>query len=168
MTAHGIFIAEGTSAPVFTTLTNGQMLIGSTGADPVAATITGSGITVTAGAGTLALTATGGGMPWIETTGTSATMVVNTGYIASNAGLVTFTLPATAAVGDSIKVRGKGAGGWSIIQNASQIINLGNTPTTVTTGHLDSTNRYDTIEMVCITANTTWSAGPPQGNITVV
>lgn len=37
-------------------LTNGQMFIGSTSSDPVAATITGSnGITVTAGAGTLAL-----------------------------------------------------------------------------------------------------------------
>jgi hypothetical protein len=168
MTAHGIFIAEGTSAPVFTTLTNGQMLIGSTGADPVAATITGSGITVTAGAGTLSLTATGGGMAWVDTTGTSASMAVNTGYVADNAGLVTFTLPAAAVIGDTVEVVGKGAGGWSIIENASQIIHFGNQTTTVTTGHLDSSNQWDCIRLTCVTTNTTWVARAAQGNITVV
>jgi hypothetical protein len=55
-TAHGILIAEGASAFTPIVLTNGQMLIGSTGLDPVAGTITGSStISVTTGAGTLAL-----------------------------------------------------------------------------------------------------------------
>lgn len=49
-----------TNTPQLTT--NGQLIIGSTGAFPVAATITaGSGITVTNGAGSVTIAATGGG-----------------------------------------------------------------------------------------------------------
>lgn len=61
LTAHSIPVMQGTSTPSYKTLTNGQLLIGSTGADPVAASITqGSGITVTNGAGTITIAATGG------------------------------------------------------------------------------------------------------------
>lgn len=62
-TAHGILVGEGAAAVTPMTLTNGQLLIGSTGADPVAAGLTaGAGITITPGAGsiTVAATATGG------------------------------------------------------------------------------------------------------------
>lgn len=55
-TAHGVLLGEGTSSIVATTAgTNGQLLIGSTGADPAFATLTSSGstITVTGGANTL-------------------------------------------------------------------------------------------------------------------
>lgn len=55
-TAHGVLIGEGTSSIVATTAgTNGQLLIGSTGADPAFATLTstGSTITVTGGAHSL-------------------------------------------------------------------------------------------------------------------
>ena len=49
-----------TNQPELTT--NGQLLIGSTGANPVAATITaGSNITVTNGAGSITIAASGGG-----------------------------------------------------------------------------------------------------------
>lgn len=60
-TAHGIYIAQGTSTPVYTTLTNGQLLIGNTGNDPTAASITaGTGITVTPGAGTITIASSAG------------------------------------------------------------------------------------------------------------
>lgn len=55
-TAHGVLIGEGSSSIVATTPgTNGQLLIGATGADPAFATLTSSGstITVTGGANTL-------------------------------------------------------------------------------------------------------------------
>lgn len=55
-TAHGVLIGEGSSSIVATTPgTNGQLLIGSTGADPAFATLTSTGgtITVTGGAHTL-------------------------------------------------------------------------------------------------------------------
>jgi len=55
-TAHGVLIGEGSSSIAATTPgTNGQLLVGSTGADPVFATLgsSGSTITVTGGSGTL-------------------------------------------------------------------------------------------------------------------
>ena len=102
-------------------------------------------------------------MTWTEVTGTSQSMAVNNGYIANNAALVTFTLPATASVGDIIAVSGSGAGGWKIAQNASQKIiwNAGGTAgvnetTTGTGGHIDSSGRYDVIYLQCIVTDTTW------------
>lgn len=110
-----------------------------------------------------------GGIAWTEVTGTSQTAVANNGYITNNAGLVTVTLPSTAAVGQIVEVAGSGAGGWRIAQNASQVINFGTAATTTgTAGRLDSVNRYDAVRLICIIANTTWTVISSQGNITVV
>ncbi len=152
-------------------LTNGQVIVGSTGATPVAATITGgTGITVTNGAGTITIASNQIDPVWNVVSGTTQTMVINNGYIANNASLVTLTLPSTAAVGSEVNVVGLGAGGWKIAQNASQLIHLGDAVTTTGTGgSLASTNQYDAIHLVCVVANTTWTCvNGPQGNITVV
>lgn len=110
-----------------------------------------------------------GGLTWNEVTGTSVSAAVNNAYILNNAGLVTLTIPTTAAVGDVIKVVGKGAGGWTIAQNASENINFGNvTTTTGTGGSLSSSLRYDCVELVCTVANTTWTVTSSIGNITYV
>ena len=151
--------------------TNGQIPIGSTGTTPVLATITaGSGISVTNAAGSITIAATGGsGFTWTEVTGTSQAMAVNNGYIANNAGLVTLTLPATAAVGDVVRVTGKGAGGWLIAQNSGQTIYFGTSTTTPGVGgSLASTQRRDGVELVCVTANNDWNVLSAQGNLTVV
>ena len=64
----------------------------------------------------------GGSMPWVSATA-DTTAASNTGYLAnSNTALVTFTLPATPAVGDVFKISGAGVGGWKIAQNAGQSI----------------------------------------------
>jgi hypothetical protein len=90
--------------------------------------------------------------------GTSQSAAVDNAYIANNAGLVTVTLPSTAAVGSLIEVMGLGAGGWKVAQNASQLIHVvGSVTTTGTGGSLASTNQYDTIILRCIVANTTWT-----------
>lgn len=108
-------------------------------------------------------------MTWNEVTGTSQSMAVNNAYVANNAGLVTLTLPATAVLGDRVKIVGKGAGGWRIAQNSGQVIHFGNQDTTSGVGgRLDSTNRYDNVELVCITANTDWAIISSIGNIGVV
>ena len=110
-----------------------------------------------------------GGLTWNEETGTSSTMSVANGYIANNAALVTFTLPTTASVGDIIRVTGKGAGGWKIAQNASEIIHFGVVDsTTGTGGSLASTETYDSVELVCIVANNEWVVISSVGNITIV
>lgn len=109
------------------------------------------------------------GITWTEVTGTSQSAAINSGYITNNAGLVTVTLPSTAAVGSIVEVAGKGAGGWKIAQNASGQIHFGNQNTTSGTGgSLASTLTYDSIRLVCSTANNEWVVLSVQGNITVI
>jgi hypothetical protein len=111
----------------------------------------------------------GGGLAWVEVTGTSQSASINSGYIANNAALVTVTLPTTAAVGSVVIVTGKGAGGWKIAQNASEIIHFGNKDTTTGTGgSLASTHRRDSVELVCVVADTEWNVINSVGNITYV
>ncbi|MDD3088183.1 MAG: hypothetical protein PHP89_06435, partial [Candidatus Omnitrophica bacterium] len=57
LTDHGVLLGSGTDPiTALGAMTNGQLVIGSTGADPVVASITdGEGITTTAGAGTLTI-----------------------------------------------------------------------------------------------------------------
>lgn len=152
-------------------LTDGQLLIGDTaGVSPVAATLTaGTGITITNAAGSITIDATGMGVTWNEETGTSASMAIGNGYIANNASLVTLTLPATAAIGDTVQVVGKGAGLFRIAQNAGQTIHYVDTDTTTGAGgSLTAIEQYAAIEIVCITANTDWAVLDSAGNYTVV
>lgn len=131
----------------------------------------GANITITPAANTITIAATPAfaPFPWTVVSGTSQALAINNGYEANNAALVTLTLPATAAFGSTIKIMGKGAGGWKVAQNASQIIFLGSsTTTTGTGGSLASTNRRDCIEMVCSTTDTEWTVVDSIGNITVV
>jgi hypothetical protein len=164
-------VTDTSGVPSWTSsMTNGQVLIGSTGATPVPATITGAaGITVTNAAGSITISGGGGGYTWTEVTGTSQTMAANNGYITNNPALVTLTLPTTAALGTTLSIAGKGAGGWKIAQNAGQEIFFGSSATTIgVTGYLQSTQQFDSIELLCITADTQWTViTGPQGAITV-
>lgn len=172
LTQHSILLGGSSNAiSNLGVLTDGQVPIGSTGADPVAAVITGSGvITVTTGAGSINISTAGGGMTWVVSTGPTQAMSVDTGYIANDASeVLVFTLPLTAAVGSQLIVAGLGADGWEIDQNASQLIHLGSLVTTTGTGgSLASTNAFDGVTLVCEVANTTWSVESVIGNITVV
>jgi hypothetical protein len=169
LTQNGIVIGGGTSAATSQVLTDGQLLIGSTGLAPVATTITaGAGIAVTNAAGSITIAATGGAA-WTVVTAASQTMAPGQAYIANNAGLLTFTLPTTASVGTEIAVSGFGAGGWLIAQNAGQTIHFGNTDTTAGAGgSLASTNRYDQIDLLCVVADSEWVVLTAVGNLTVV
>jgi len=107
---------------------------------------------------------------WTEVTlGGPTQMEVNNGYIPNNAGVVGLTLPVTAILGDVIKVDGKGAGGWNILQNAGQTIHfLSQDTTSGAGGSLSSTNRYNCITLRCITSNTDFVVEAITGNLTVV
>lgn len=151
-------------------MVNGDLIIGSTGAIPVRASLSaGSGISISKGAGSITISGTGAGIGYTEVTGASQLMVADSGYVANN-GLVTLTLPVLAAFGTAISVIGKGAGGWLIAQNALQIIHVGSSASTPGVGgSVASTNRYDSINLICTVANTEWTTvGAPQGVLTVI
>ena len=96
-------------------------------------------------------------------------MSVNNGYIANNAGLITFTLPTTAALGDIVKIVGKGAGSFKVAQNASENIGYGDlVSTTGTGGSIEANEQYNSIELTCITANTNWIVSESTGNFTII
>lgn len=137
---------------------------------PLASLGTSGYVLTSNGAGALPTwqAAGGGGITWTEVTGTSQSAAVNNGYIANNASLVTITLPATAALGSTVRVVGNGAGLWKLLANTGQTIHFGNTNSTVA-GYVSSSQRYDCIEVLCTVANTEWtvSNGPMGGNFTV-
>jgi hypothetical protein len=86
--------------------------------------------------------------------------------VISNASQTTVSLPATAAVGSVISVQGKGAAGWILGANTGQVINYGSSPTSAT-GSLTSTNQFDAVTVVCITANSVWGVSQSIGTLTV-
>jgi hypothetical protein len=107
---------------------------------------------------------------WNDVAAATQTLAANNGYVSDDGATpVTFTLPATAALGSIIEVAGKGSGGWTIAQLAGQQINFGNRQSTLGVGgSLSSTNQYDYVKLLCITANTTYNVIGGVGNITVV
>ncbi len=62
---------------------------------------------------------------WQAVAGPSQQAQPNTGYIVTNATLVTLTLPPAPSVGDVVRVSAPGAGGWKMAQNAGQSIFAG-------------------------------------------
>lgn len=172
LTNHAILVGAAANGITSILLTDGQVAIGSTGADPTAATLTaGTGITVTPGAGSITIASTGGGMTWSVITA-DQTAAVNNGYICNKAGLLTLTLPTTAAVGDKIGITGINTDlGWKIAQNANQQIFFGITSTTLgVAGSLASTKTRDTIFLLCVVAgaSTVYNVIDSIGNITIV
>lgn len=171
VTQHSVLIGGSSNAITSLALTNGQLAIGNTGNDPSAATLTaGTGVTIANASGSITINAVGGALTWTVVTGTSASAAVNNGYIANNAGLVTVTLPAVSAVGDTVAVTGiNNATGWKVGQNAGNQIFFGSASTTSGTGgSLASTATRDTVYLVCMVANGAWNVVGSIGNITVV
>ena len=171
-TAHTLPVAEGSSNFNFLgPLTNGQLLIGSTGLDPSPSTLTaGPGISIVNGAGSVTISGTASSIGWNIVTSTTP-MVAENGYITNSASSIALTLPTTAVVGSALAIIGSNTGGWSIAQNASQNIRIGNQITTTGTGgSITSVTQGDSIYLVCTVANTSWiSLGAPQAaSLTIV
>lgn len=197
LTDGGVLIGAGAGAiEALAVGATGTILTGVTGANPawttatypatategdlICASAANTFTVLSAGTATYVLTANGagaaptwqaaggGGITWSEATGATQAMAVDNGYIANNGAQVVFTLPDTAALGKVLRVAGKGAGGWKIEQNAGETIYFGTTATTTgVTGYLESTEVYDAIELLCITADTDWVVLSTLGNITV-
>jgi hypothetical protein len=103
---------------------------------------------------------------WTEVTAASVNAAVQNGYILNNAGLLTVNLPGTCAVGDEIRLAGKGAGLYVVDAPAGDTIHYGNQDTS-SGGTLTATNRYDSIHLLCTAANSEWTVLNSVGNFTV-
>lgn len=74
-TAHGIMVAEGASAVALKVLTDGQLLIGSTGNDPVGATLTaGTNIGISSAPGSITINSTAVGVSVFSQSGAVVTI----------------------------------------------------------------------------------------------
>ena len=166
-------VLYGTAGVVGSTaaLTNGQLLIGNTGNPPSVASISaGAGIAITNGAGTITIASTA--MSFVFTPiAADGAMTTNVRYLNTKAALLSLSLPAVSAQGDTMILQGGNAGttGWIITQAANQQILVGNTNTTLGAGGtLASTNKGDEVSLVCVTANLEWRVFGMVGNLTVV
>ena len=151
-----VIVGDGSGAPTLLTVgSNDDVLTADSGE--------ASGVKWAASGGAVGITS------WVEETTTSRSLLVNQGVIGNNAGTITMTLPATAALGDIIRITQKGAGAIAIAQNAGQTIHFGSSDTTTGAGgSCTSTADNDTIELVCCTANTNFQVLSSQGSWTVV
>jgi hypothetical protein len=91
-------------------------------------------------------------------TGIAQTVEINSRYIPTNVALTTFQLPANASVGTRVTIAGQGTGGWILLTDLTsglQTIEIGDVGMSATTS-VASSSRYDSIEILCVLANTTW------------
>jgi len=148
--------------------TDGQIPIGSSIGNPTSATITaGTNVTVTNGHNTITIAATGGAFATVNQTTGTVTMAAFTRYITNDASQVVYTIPATAAIGDTFIIIGThvGAAGWQIQANTGQTVYYGIYATS-SAGTLTSNNQYDCVTITCTTANVSFTAYATQGNLT--
>lgn len=145
--------------PTWLALTDGQVVVGSSAGAPVAATLTaGTGIAITNGNNSISIATTGGGQTWSTITAATLSAAVNNSYVINHASTpCVVTLPATAALGSKIGLRGlAGSGGWTATANTSQTIQFGNQSSS-SAGSWSSTDAGDSCDLECIVANTTWT-----------
>lgn len=167
-TVIGAWDVDGGSLTPFITLTanNTPTCVLASG---VTGTTQAPGTSDTTLATTAFVAAAGGGLSYVNQNTSSVTMAPNTTYGCNNgASLITFTLPAAATAGQVFEIVGNSSGGWTLVYGSGQSVRFGNIITTTTTGSLSSSNRGDCIKIICIVANTTFSAYSSVGNITWV
>jgi hypothetical protein len=123
-TQYGVQIGAASNGLTSQLLTNGQLIIGSTGVSPVAATLTaGSGISISNAAGSITISASSSVNSWVSTSG-SFTAASDTGYYIT--GTSTPTLPAAPTDGDYVVIYLRTINTCTITANTGQYIRVGN------------------------------------------
>lgn len=107
---------------------------------------------------------------WLPAVGAAQNLVPNRGYYTTAGALTTFFMPAVCAVNTVICLQGASAGGWQVSVGAGQTIVFTNAVSTSAGAgiRIASTEVTDGLEMVCITANTTWQILNVKGNPVVM
>jgi hypothetical protein len=166
------FTPNGVGSIVISNLGVGAALLSTTGAISSSGAGTAGQVLISNGAGVAPSWGSNSGIVWTEVTGATVSLAVDSAYVMNRAGAppaITATLPAVAAFGSTIIIVGKGSGLWTIAQNAGQTIHFDDMDTTTgIAGSVTAINKYDSIELVCITANTDFVARTSVGNLTVI
>ncbi len=132
----------------------------------------GANVTASISGSTLDVFVTGTLIPWniITTTG-GVNMTPNQNYLTNNQGAqVALRLPASANIGDMIRVVGMSSGTWAVLQpNANSIIHFLHKDTSKgTAGSLFANSPYDAVNLVCVVRDNEWVVVSANGNIGVV
>jgi len=172
LTNHAVLIGGAANAITSLPLTNGQIAIGSTGLDPVAATLTaGAGVSIANAAGSITIAAPGGALTWSAKTASFAAAIHNGYSVNSTVSTVTITLPTVAALGDVIEVVGLvGATQQWVMQIAGTGTMTFGSITGAATGTLTSTTPQDSARIICSVGsgtNPAWQVVYAVGNLTV-
>lgn len=173
LTDHGVLLGSGTSAITATAVgATGEVFVGATGADATWLAAGDANKVLTAhGAGSAVTweTPSSGGITWSVITADQNAAADN-GYICNKAGVLTLTLPASCAAGKTIRVTGiNTSNGWKLAQNAGQTIYWDESTATTTGagGYLQSSDKYDAVEIVCSVTDTSFVVVSSKGNITI-
>jgi len=106
---------------------------------------------------------------WSITTSDVALTAWDYWYFANWLVTLNFTLPTTASVWTRIQIVAHNLRWWKIIQNAWQVVYVWATQTTLgSSGYLQSTEVWDSIELICVEADTTWREVDMQWNIIII
>jgi hypothetical protein len=166
LTNHSLLVGAGTAT--ITNLgvaTDGQLPIGSTGADPVLATLTaGTGIGIVNAAGSITISAAPAADNWVDQ-GSSTTIASNTNYFVTAA--ATLTLPASPVQGDTIVIDCDTADAVVIQANTGQFIRIGNV-ISGSAGTATNSLRGDAVTLTYRAATTTWHGRGVEGGWDVV
>lgn len=163
-TQNGIILGNGTDAlSASAELADGELLIGSTGNAPVAASLTaGAGVSITNAAGSITIAATG--QKLVEKVTANTSMVEDTNYITNGASSLEMLLPDEIALGSVFTIVDVGQG-FRVTQAAGQKIIFGNKETTVgTSGNLQTTQAGSSLTLMCTTADVEFAVISSVGN----
>lgn len=177
MTTPGVLVNSAAGSVTSQALTNGQVLIGSTGLPAVPAQLTaGAGITITNGAGSITISETAGGFTWLPEVASFAAVAGNGYVITAGSGSVTATLPAAAALGDTIDVLYPSATAGDIMiisKGAGTSIRVpGNSSTTGALLTFPANNlsgaAHPSVQLICVNATgPVWQVTELDGNPTL-
>lgn len=154
---NGSVISGSTSTSALTalSLTDGQIVIGSSAGAPAAATINaGYGISVSNSSNSITISSTGSEQTWTDES-TNFNAAVGNGYFIT--GTATATLPASPSQGNLIEFHVEIGGALTIQANTGQVINISSAQT-VSGGTAVNNGTGDAVTLVYRSANSNWNA----------
>ena len=105
--------------------------------------------------------------PGVYSNYTSGTITLNTPYVVvQNASLVTLNMLATVPLGSFVEIAGASTNGWKVQLQTGQTIKY-NGSSSSSGGSIASSAQYNSVKLVCVAANTTFSVVSSTGTLTL-